>query len=193
MARRLRLFIAVELSNETVTHARKIIERLQLTQAEGRWVDVGNLHLTLQFLGDVGELEIPDICRSMDEVGTALPPFDVEVGGVGAFPDMDTPRTLWLGIRRGAEDLVALHQQLDARLTPLGYRGEDRKYRPHLTLGRLRDNYPEVLQALATELEAMSAQHAGVTDVCDITLFSSEPGRKGPTYEVLHTAELKGR
>jgi len=52
----------------------------------------------------------------------------------------------------------------------------------------LRDNYPEVLQSLAMELDAMSAQHAGVTDVCDITLFSGEPGRKGTTYEVLRTA-----
>lgn len=193
MSSRLRLFIAVELSTETATHARKVIERLRQTEVEARWVDVANLHLTLHFFGDVDELDLPSICRAMDDVGKSLPPFDVEVGGVGAFPDMYTPRTLWLGIRRGAEDLVELHAALEKQLAPLGFHGEDRQYRPHLTVGRLRHGEPAALQALATELEAMAEQHAGVTDVCEITLFSSELGRKGPAYEVLHSAELKGR
>jgi 2'-5' RNA ligase len=188
----LRLFIAVDLSSEVVSHARRVVEKLQGAPVQVRWVDTKNMHLTLHFFGDVDELEMPAICNAMDEVGAETAPFDVEVGGVGAFPNLHHPRTLWLGIRRGGDDLVALQKLLETRLRALGHPGEDRLFKPHLTVGRVRENPPDALAALAKELAALSDVHAGVTDVCDLTLYQSTPGREGPTYEALHTADLKG-
>jgi 2'-5' RNA ligase len=193
MSRRHRLFIAVELSPEVTTHAARVIARLQATQIQAKWVEPGRMHLTMQFLGDVDELEIPTVCRVMDETGAEMEPFDVEIGGAGAFPNLDAPRTLWLGIRRGGEDLIELHDRLDARLRPLGFRSEDRRFRPHLTIGRLRENEPTALTALAAELGQLTDLHAGVVDVCDFALFVSTPKAEGSGYEVLHTADFNGR
>ncbi|RLS30650.1 MAG: RNA 2',3'-cyclic phosphodiesterase [Planctomycetota bacterium] len=190
MARRLRLFIAVDVPGETVVLARRLIERLRKTGIEARWADPARLHLTLWFLGNVAAEEMPAICRAMDRAGAATLPIDLEIVGAGAFPDAANPRTLWLGVRGGAEGLVALHEALAGELNPLGYPAEDRRYRPHITLGRVRHGDPEATQRLAAELAALAELPVGAAGVDSFTLYASLPGRDGPQYEVIHASDL---
>ena len=192
MPRPLRLFIAVAVPGETVSVARRVVARLRGTGIDARWVEPANLHLTLWFLGDVAAEEIPAICRSMDRAGTAVGPIDLEIAGAGAFPSAAQPRTVWLGVRRGAEALARLHGALADELEPLGFLPEERRYRPHVTLGRVRHGDPAATARLATELATLADVPAGATGIDTVELHASTRGRDGPQYECLHVADLGG-
>jgi 2'-5' RNA ligase len=187
------MFIALELSPSIAGRVQKLIAELQTVQARIKWVETKNLHLTLKFLGSVDEMDLPELCKAINAVAKDFPPFDIEAGGVGAFPDPRFARTLWLGLLRGAEEVADLYDALDAKLRPLGYRSEKRAFKPHLTIGRVQDSEQGVFDDLAARLEELKDFHGGVTDVCDVSLYTSDLRREGPVYEPLHTAELKGK
>ena len=192
MPQTLRSFIAVEISPNVRARAAKLIQELSVTDAKVSWVQPQNLHLTLVFLGDIQMLEVPALCEAMNRAVADLPPFDLEVRGAGAFPDATRPRTIWLGVGQGTEEMVALHAALQDALIDLGYRPEGRRYRPHLTLGRVRQA-PQNSAPLIQLLEQRRDYLADVMSVADITLFSSELTREGPVYDPLGDAELRGR
>jgi len=112
---------------------------------------------------------------------------------VGAFPEPGFARRLWLGLLLGGEEVADLYDALDAKLRPLGYRSEKRAFKPHLTIGRVQDSEQGVFDDLAARLEELKDFHGGVTDVCDVSLYTSDLRRDGPVYEPLHTAELRGK
>ncbi|MFO0877801.1 MAG: RNA 2',3'-cyclic phosphodiesterase [Gemmataceae bacterium] len=187
---RLRTFIAVEVE----PHIRERLSRLQETLARAapdvKWVDEENLHVTLVFLGDVDEREIPAVCRVVQEICAEIEPFLLHVGGVGCFPNPRRPRTIWAGLGEGAEQLVQLHGRLEAALVELGcYRREERQFTPHITLGRLKGELrtPEKLP------EALTKQAAWVGGECQVEavlVLSSQLTPQGPIYSTLCTAPL---
>lgn len=192
MPQPLRLFIAVDVPGETVTVARRAIERLRRTGIDARWVEPSRLHLTLWFLGNVAAEEVPAICRAIDRAAATVAPVDLELRGAGAFPDASNPRTVWLGVHGGIDGLIALHEALGTELAPLGFRPEERRYRPHVTLGRVRHGDPAATRRLAAELAAMADLAAGAACLDTVSLVESSRGRDGPDYEAIHTADLGG-
>lgn len=197
MPPRLRLFIAVDPPSETAVQAGRIIERLKRLGLDATWVNPAHLHLTLHFLGNnVDEADLHGICVAMNAACASLPPIDVAFGGVGAFPDAKNPRTIWLGVREGIAGLVALHDALATQLEPLGFPAEERRYRPHVTLGRLRREKgggPLATTVLAEELERLTELAAGTAEIAEVTLYASRLDRDGPEHEKLHVADLQGR
>ena len=190
MSRTVRTFVAVEISPEVRSHAARLIARFSPTAAKVRWVDPHSLHMTLKFLGDVDLREAPQVCAAVGAAMAEVPPFSIRVAGAGAFPDLRHPRTVWLGVTEGAEEMIALHERLETSLAKLGFRQEQRRFRPHLTIGRVR-GLPG-----AAELGQLVARcqdfDAGISDVDEVVVFSSELNRDGPTYEPLSTAALAG-
>ncbi|HEY3394587.1 MAG TPA: RNA 2',3'-cyclic phosphodiesterase [Lacipirellulaceae bacterium] len=186
----LRTFIAVDASLEVRSAAVKLINRMGVTGAATgvKWVAPENLHWTLQFLGDVDERDIPEVCQAVAAAAAECAAFDIEVRGAGAFPSADRPRTLWLGAGQGSREMTVLHAAVERRLRKRGYRGEERRFVPHITLGRAgRKGQP---QSLASELAELRDYDAGSMLVDEVTVYSSQLGPDGPAYDVLARAPL---
>jgi len=188
---RVRTFIGVELGDDIRDRAVALQQALAKTGAAVNWTAPGNFHLTLLFLGEVGTSDLPAVCRIVAAVAATEPPFAVGVSGVGAFPNVRRPKTLWAGITDGAAELIRLHDALEQPLLELGcYRREDRAYTPHLTLGRVKSD--EDGTKLAPELPKHLGWSGGQTTVTEVVLFSSELRRAGPEYTALGRGPLRG-
>ena len=192
MKQTVRTFVAVEINAANRACADELIQWLRAAPAEVKWVDVENLHLTLKFLGDVSARETGRVCEAVGRGAAAVEPFEFELRGAGAFPHPGRPRTLWLGAGKGEQEMVALHDQVEAALVTLGFRKEHRRFRPHLTIGRVRRGGPGV-----AELGRLVKQHAdfaaGRLSVRQATVFSSQLTPSGPIYEALGRAKLGGK
>jgi len=187
---RLRTFIAVALPSDLRKRALAVAEQLAVVAPEVKWVEPQSLHWTLQFLGNVDEREIPEVCAAVAEGTHEHEPFDLEIRGAGAFPSPDRPRTLWLGVGQGRDAMIALQASIEKSLEPLGFRGEARRYTPHLTIGRPGRGEPP--QALVSELATLTNFDGGTMLVDEVIVYSSERTRQGPEYSPLGFAPLGG-
>jgi RNA 2',3'-cyclic 3'-phosphodiesterase len=187
----IRTFIAVDVSPAVKGRAAEVIDACRQRGIEGKWVELDNMHITLQFLGNVRELELPSICRNLERTLRQFPSFDVICQGVGAFPRPDRPRVLWLGMTMGRAELIALQELVEGAMRQMGFRGEARRFEPHLTLGRLNADIsgtPEAADFVAQHQDLEGAAF----DVSEVIVYSSERQYGGPRYEVVGRIELVG-
>jgi 2'-5' RNA ligase len=184
-----RTFIAVEAIDGVHAQAQAAIERLRPLASNVKWVEPENLHWTLQFLGDLKDEEIAEVCRRVQKVVAQVEPFSLTGASVGAFPKLDRPRVLWLGAGEGSQQFIELAGAIEQNLANMGFRGENRQFVPHLTLGRVG---PGDNAALATAIEALSDFAGGQMFVDEVVVFASEPQRSGPKYVPLAHLKLGG-
>jgi 2'-5' RNA ligase len=188
----IRTFVAIEVSPEVQARAGQLMDLLRGSGAKVTWTKLHNLHLSLKFLGDTPETLLPDVCRAVSKACAGAKSFEMKFHGAGAFPSVQRPQTLWLGVSTGVRDVASLQQSIDQALHPLRYPKERRKYVPHLTLGRTRDGTAEQWQSLRELIESNAEFDAGISIVEEVIVFSSVLDReKGPTYEVLSRTELE--
>jgi 2'-5' RNA ligase len=192
MAEYIRAFVAVEIPPEIQERAGKLIGRLREAPVKASWVAPLQLHWTVKFLGEVRLLEVPAICKAVSAAVEPLAPFDLEALGAGAFPSVERPRTVWIGAGLGSEEMVTLHDAIEHELSKIGFRAEGRRFRPHLTIGRIRQG-GSGLQALGNLLRENENFDGGLSTVFEVAILSSQLTREGPIYEPLGYAELKGR
>lgn len=178
----MRLFFALPLPAEVKERLRPALEEARKAGGDGvGFTRNEQLHFTLAFLGEQpGADEALAAGASLREV----PAFELALCGAGAFPNTARPRVLWLGVTAGAAELIAAAERLRAALQERHFEVEERKFQPHLTLGRVRPrgerSAKRALAAIApTELARWTAREA--------CLMQSVLGKSGATHTVLHT------
>jgi 2'-5' RNA ligase len=185
---RLRTFIAVDPGKAIRNQLVALQETLARTGAEVKWVEPENLHVTLLFLGEVDVREVPAVCRIVQDCTDRQPAFPLHIEGVGCFPNPRRPRIVWAGVGEGVQPLCALHDVLEVPLQDLGYRREERRYTPHITLGRVKSEQHS--PALAQSLSQRAGWKGGESTITEVLVMSSELTPQGPNYTVLSRCKL---
>lgn len=187
----MRLFVAVNLPEDTRRSARAATRTLRESRLPVKWVDEDALHVTLKFLGDVETGRAEEIGRALTDAVRTVKPFDLGLGGLGAFPDSERPRVFWLGVERHPA-LELLANDVERALAPLGYESELKPFQPHVTLGRAKKTAkPAGLTGWAEF--AAGVEYADVVPVESVDLMESVTGKNGPTYRLVHKSPLARR
>jgi 2'-5' RNA ligase len=184
-----RLFVAVPMPPAAIDLVDKTVAALAKTDLPVRWVAPDTAHLTLHFLGDTPP-ELAELLRmALATVVARHQTISLKTGGLGVFPAEREPRVIWLGMNGQTARLTALHQDLAGALRSFDLPIEERSLRPHITLGRVRDNpssgFPTALKRRLDDpaVRELVANHAADIPVTEIQLVRSYLGRGGARHE----------
>ncbi len=159
-----------------------------------RWDETRPFHLTLAFLGDVDNSDLNSLCRAVASAVESSPRFELNVVGVGAFPGPERPRVVWAGVQ--VEDpapLTELRTAVVRAATQAGYRPDDDRFHPHITLGRIKPDRRSKPHDLTNLLRREQVRSGGRFRVDEIITYSSVLDPGGPTYAPLGRARLLGK
>ncbi len=186
---KIRTFIAIKLAPEIISNIGRVQEELKRTDAQVKWVEPDNIHLTLKFLGHVTLAELEKVKITTKETLGPFAPFEISVARLGAFPKIKYPRVIWVGIDRGREELKRITSHLEERLTRIGFAREKREFSPHLTLGRVKSRKGR--ERLIEALSLVKASNLGNMKVTKISIMKSELRLQGPIYTSLEEIDLR--
>ena len=183
-----RLFVAVDLP-EALADAFATVQDEAPDAPSLNYTDPTQAHATLKFLGDTPEDDVDEVVDALERAvaDADVGPFPVAVGGLGAFPDEEYIRVVWVGVRDGGADLTRLHDAVERETTELGFDPEDHAFTPHLTLARMNDaRGKEDVQAFLRERDP----DVGRFEATDLRLKASERTEEGPEYRTVSRFEL---
>lgn len=184
----MRLFVAVNLPEGEKARLYDAAAPLREADFPVNWVEPEAIHLTLKFLGEVATDRVDRVVESLATVAAKSKPFDLELGGFGAFSSLRRPRVIWAGAYASPE-LRCLKHDLEWEFASLGYEREARSFHPHLTLGRARSDARvgdfRDLENVVAELD-----FSGALPVRSIELMRSKTKPSGAEYERARSIEL---
>lgn len=185
----IRAFISIEIPQEIKEKISLIQEQLRVIETPISWVRLDSIHLTLKFLGNIPEEQIPDIKKCIVTAVSGISPFKVNVKGGGVFPNLNYPRVIWLGLEDKTDSLFKLQKGIDGCLEKIGFEPEERGFTPHLTLGRVKSLKGK--NQLIRTIHIYKDIEVGEIYVDRIKLMRSQLNPAGAIYTVLEKVKLK--
>jgi len=188
-----RSFIAIRLPDELKIELSELEASLKLNYLSSvKWVDPYSIHLTLKFLGNIAVDKIGAIVKVMEEATESITSFRLEVGELGVFPSLKRVQVAWVGLKGDVDRLGYLQQRIESGLIPLGFAPESRKFAPHLTLARLRNQASSSERQRFGELIASTGFKAiHSIEVDAVSLMKSQLTRDGAIYSRISSVVLK--
>lgn len=179
----IRSFIAIELPQSVKALLKAIQAGMKSEALKAKWVQPGNIHLTLKFLGNIDPADTEMIATAMRNAVRDQVPFRLVAKGVGVFPGLRRPRVLWVGLNDQSGSLRALQVALDANLADIGFPKEKRPFKGHLTIGRIkRAPGPKIVGEM---LQKYADFVSDEFKVHQISLFKSDLHPTGAVYSKL--------
>ncbi len=189
-----RAFLAIELRENVKAALAGLLGQLERARVSGlRLVNPDGIHLTLKFFGDIERTQVESITGHVSRAVLSHRPFTLELGEVGVFPSIRSPRVLWVGIEGDTKPLRELYRRTEDALEKLGYARDTRAFSPHLTLGRIGNRTPPVDRRRAAEALFSAEFEPGVCiEVACVSLMRSILRPDGARYERLAQMPLAG-
>ncbi len=183
----IRSFVAVPVSEPVRDQASRLMNEIRGLGVPVRCPSAKSLHLTLSFLGDIEESDIEGIRSVLETAAHAISPFTLETTGPGAFPASGNPRVVWLGITPNPT-IMELHRRVCGGLSSLGFHLEQRPFKPHLTLGRVRGR--SGVSRLRHWIDRNSGGSSVAFPVESLALYQSLLQPTGASYRPLATVSF---
>ncbi len=188
----MRAFIAIELPKDFKDYLANIQAEFKATGADVKWVEPNNIHLTLKFLGEIDDKKMAEVARVLETVACAEKSFSIRLKSIGAFPNTNSPRVIWVGLDKGDNETGMIAGMLEEKISEIGIPKENRSFSTHITIGRLRSGLNRLkLVRMLNSLEDNPSKEDLEFKVSKITLFKSTLAPYGPIYEILKEASLK--
>jgi 2'-5' RNA ligase len=185
-----RVFIAAVLPDEMRKQINTLVEEFRSPNQSIKWVREENVHITLNFLGEVADGNIEELAGIIGKALTGMSPFFVEVGGISAFPSPERPRVLWIGVDDPKQGLKKAYSAIYDALehSALEVHRETKEYTPHITIGRIKGRFDRNIVQI---LHSYQDRRFGGYQVKETVLFRSILHPEGPRYVPVHTFLLR--
>ena len=182
MSETIRSFVAFDIESQLVVRRLSEVQGMLVnTGADLKLVKPQNIHVTMRFLGNISLPMVDLIHEEMKQI--LFTSFNIELKGLGAFPSLRYARVVWAGIRKGANELMNVFDQLEPRLRRLGFKPDPKKFSPHLTIARVRTGRYKA--ELIRCVEYLADYEFGVINADWLRLKKSVLTPKGPIYTTL--------
>jgi len=187
----IRAFLAIDPPENILQAMSRLQEKLK-REIGGRisWTKPQGQHLTLKFFGNILTEDVKNICSAVQNRVTSESSLNLKIEKLGVFPDARRPRVIWCGVTGDVENLSVLQKKLDSDFAGIGFPMEDRSFKAHLTLGRIKDSHG--LTGINEVLIKYSSFTAGEFNCTELILFQSRLTPQGAIYTKLAEFALSG-